>query len=243
MIVHDCIQRSEQWHALRAGIPTASNFYRIVTPEGKRSDQAEHYMMYLLAEWAMGHAILDKTFHNEHMDRGEALEEEAVASFECDRGIDTQVVGFVTNEAGTIGCSPDRFAGDKEGVEIKCPAPQTHMRYMLTMGPEKKYTPQLQGSLWLCERDKWSISSYCPGLPSLIIPVARDEKYIALLSAHLNTFVDVMLEARLKLTERYGEFKPPAAKVEDANPFGIGAHEADAMVEAIWAASHSREAV
>jgi hypothetical protein len=55
------------------------------------------------------------------MERGARMEEEAVAAFEFDRGIDTEVVGFVTTDDGLAGCSPDRFAGSDEVVEIKCP--------------------------------------------------------------------------------------------------------------------------
>ena len=57
MIRHNVVQRSDAWHQLRAGIPTAYNFHKIITPSGKASDQAEKYQYFLLAEWALGRAI------------------------------------------------------------------------------------------------------------------------------------------------------------------------------------------
>ena len=54
MIRYDFPQRSEQWFRVRLGIPTASEFKRIVTPKGwKLSTQAEGYCHRLLAEWML----------------------------------------------------------------------------------------------------------------------------------------------------------------------------------------------
>jgi len=54
MIVVDAEQRSDEWHAARLGIPTASNFKRIITGTGKASTQIDDYMDELLTERLTG---------------------------------------------------------------------------------------------------------------------------------------------------------------------------------------------
>jgi hypothetical protein len=149
------------------------------------------------------------------------MEEEAIAAFEFDRGIDTEVVGFVTTDDGPAGCSPDHFAGSDEIVEIKCPA-----GYMLAQTPDKDYKPQLQGCLWICERKVINISSYCPGLPSVIIAVERDDAFIAALAAAVRAFVSSMLEKRKELTERPGTFVHLEPKPRRAGIDALGVSDA-----------------
>src|SRR5580704_12428367 len=109
MITHDCAQGTSAWLALRSGIPTASCFDRILTPKGKVSAQAEKYMHALLAERMMGRPVTQHM--TMWMARGNEKEAEAVAFYEAQRELDTQRVGFVTNDDRTIGASPDRFVG------------------------------------------------------------------------------------------------------------------------------------
>jgi hypothetical protein len=41
MKIHNCTQGTEEWRKLRAGIPTASEFHKIITPKtGQLSKQA-----------------------------------------------------------------------------------------------------------------------------------------------------------------------------------------------------------
>jgi hypothetical protein len=66
------------------------------------------------------------------MIRGTQYEAEAVEFFVALKG-ETRVspCGFVVNDAGTIGASPDRWCGDDGQWEIKVPEPQTHCGYMI----------------------------------------------------------------------------------------------------------------
>ncbi len=68
MITHNVEQSSPEWFALRAGIPTASNFSKIVTSAGKESKQRKSYATKLAADMYAG-KILDQ-YSNEHMERG-----------------------------------------------------------------------------------------------------------------------------------------------------------------------------
>lgn len=186
MIAHDCIQGTPEWLALRAGIPTASNFDRILTPKGKPSTQVTKYMHALLAERLMGHPVLE--FVSMWMDRGQQLEAEAVAFYEGQRDLDTTKIGFLTNDARTVGASPDRFVGADGLLEIKVPKESTHVAYLLTKSVDAEYYPQVQGQLWISGRSWLDILSYHPEMPPALIRVERDDKYIELLECAVGDF-------------------------------------------------------
>jgi hypothetical protein len=200
MILHDVIQGSTEWLAVRAGIPTASEFDRIVTPKGKLSTQAEKYMHRLLAERIMGRPVLQVPTY--WMGRGQALEGEAVDYYEGVRDLDTTVIGFITNDERTIGASPDRFVGDDGLLELKVPAEHTHVGYLLTHGVDAEYWPQVQGQLWVTGRKWLDIMSYHPEMPPAIVRVERDEGYIATLSAGVTEFSVALERKALELRER-----------------------------------------
>jgi len=53
MIIHDLEQRTEEWYSVRRGLPTASEFGRIVTPvNGDYSASARKYALELIGEMA-----------------------------------------------------------------------------------------------------------------------------------------------------------------------------------------------
>lgn len=200
MIVHDVVQGTTDWLSIRAGIPTASAFDRIITPKGKPSTQAEKYMHLLLAERMMGHPVTG--FQSAWMERGKELEGEAVLYYEGVRELDTQVIGFVTNDERTIGASPDRFVGDDGLLELKVPAEHTHVGYLLTRAVDAEYYPQVQGQLWVTGRKWLDIMSYHPEMPPAIIRVERDEAYIATLREGVMTFSAALERKAAELKER-----------------------------------------
>jgi YqaJ-like recombinase protein len=192
MIVHDVAQGTTEWLALRAGIPTASQFDNILTPGGKPCTPAktERFLHKLLAERIMGHPITEAVSH--WMGRGNAMEAEAVSYYEGIRDLDTVRVGLVTNDARTIGASPDRFVGEDGLLEIKVPAEHTHVAYLLTRAVDAEYAPQVQGQLWVTGRAWLDILSYHPEMPPALIRVERDEKYITILSRAVETFSEAL---------------------------------------------------
>jgi hypothetical protein len=186
ILYRDIQQGSAAWLELRAGIPTASQFHRILTPSGKPSAQATDYLHGLLAERMMGHPLVEHV--SLWMQRGADLEGEAVTFYEFQRETTTERLGFVTNDAGTIGASPDRLVGDDGLLEIKVPKDSTHVGYLLAEPVDQAYYPQIQGQLWIAERQWLDVLSYHPEMPPALIRVARDEAYIAKLSAAIEAF-------------------------------------------------------
>ena len=56
-VFHDVAQYSEEYDRLRFGIPTSSNFHKIITPQGKPSRQWREYACLLIAERILQHKI------------------------------------------------------------------------------------------------------------------------------------------------------------------------------------------
>jgi hypothetical protein len=214
MIIHKCVQGSEKWHELRLGIPTASEFHRIVTPKTRRlSSQCEPYMHRLIAEQIYGAPVTDDISNLPWVGYGKSLELEAVRSYEFEREVETQQVGFITTDDRLIGASPDRLVGDEGLLETKCPSPPVHVGYMLTQAVSDDYLTQLHGQLWVCERQWVDIQSYCPRFPSVIIRVNRSEITEEIGKA-VQSFVEVMQRAMELLEKTYGSLDIPPKKQE-----------------------------
>ncbi len=197
MIRLDCPQGSDEWIEARLGIPTSSQFHRIITPKtGKLSSQADGYAHELLAEELLGHPIDESA--SDFMARGTALEKSAVEFYEFQRDMNTQRVGVILRDDGLTGCSPDRLVGDDGGLEIKCPSAKVHVSYMLGQDADT-YKCQVQGALWITGRAWWDWLSYNPELPPVLIRFERDEEFIAKLAAAVDQFIEYLYECRLKL--------------------------------------------
>ena len=189
MIVYEHLrQGSPEWARARMGIPTASSFEKILTPGGKPSKQAEAYRRHLIAEMVLGLPIdAPKT---SWMERGTEMEGEAVCFYEFERDCAVQTVGFITDDRGRYGCSPDRLISTDGLLEIKCPSPAVHVGYMLWDHVDDDYRVQLQGQLLVAERDWTDICSYHPAMPPVIVRVSRDEEFIGKLRDALERFCD-----------------------------------------------------
>jgi hypothetical protein len=202
VIVHVVAQGSEEWRRLRMGVPTASEFHRILTPTGKPSKSAEPYLCELLGELMMGRPLDSPSFP--WMQRGHDLESDAANWYELQCDIATSIVGFCTTDDGRIGASPDRLVGDDGLLEIKCPSPDVHVRYLLfpDRGVDAEYRVQVQGQLYVTGRQWCDVVSYHPELPSVIVRVERDEEYITKLEIELQTFCERLAEGRVQLQTR-----------------------------------------
>jgi len=202
MQINSCEQGTEEWFDARRGIPTASEFKSILTSQGKPSTTQTTYMYKLMAEWLMEKT--PESYTNEWMERGKELEGEAGAFYELNTGVEIAHVGFATLDNGMAGCSPDGLLVGG-GLELKCPAPHTHVKYLLANKCPAEYIPQVQGSIWICEAQWWDFMSYHPDMPPLIIRVPRDQAFIDQLSAEVHSFTAKMLEKRQQLLKQLGK--------------------------------------
>lgn len=192
MKIIDCVQGSDEWLAARLGIPTASQFARIVTAvKGDLSKSARKYAHELVAEALLGRPLLEAGAPTFAMQRGTALEPHAAAQYELTTRTETRPVGFVTTNDGRIGCSPDRLVvGERRAVEIKCRLDAGHMGLWID-GADDDYKQQAQGILGVAELESLDLYGWHPALPPICIRVERDEPYIAKMEAALREFLDM----------------------------------------------------
>lgn len=186
--IFDFEQGSDDWFDIRCGVVTASVADKILSSTGKPSTQAKDLIYKLAAESVSKEKTSIK--QNEWMLRGVEMESEARdwASFYL--GKEISEVGFIRSSKMNIGCSPDGLLLDeKQGVEIKCPAPHTHVKYILNGALPTEYKAQVQFSLLVTGFDVWHFISYHPDMKKLHIEVERDEKWINEMIAQLEKFL------------------------------------------------------
>jgi len=172
-------QGSPEWLAARLGIPSASMFAKIVTTKGAWSTSADTYINQLVAERLTGER--EEVFQSHHMIRGTELEPDARDLYSLMTDSEVTEVGFCLHDTLAAGCSPDGLIGEDGGLEIKCPAPSTHVEYLRGGVLPSKYKQQVMGCLWITGREWWDFVSYHPTMKPLIVRVERDEEYIAAL--------------------------------------------------------------
>ena len=207
MIIVSVKQNTPEWLAARAGIPTASCFDKILSPKTlKLSASADKYMYRLIAERMLGYPL--ESASSDFMSRGHAMEPQAVDYYELQRGVDTEPVGFVLTDDRRAGCSPDRLVGADGMLQIKSPGPEAHIGYLL-VGVADEHRIQVQGEMWVCERQWSDVLSYHPDLPPALARVERDDDYITALSKAVTEFCS-------RLEEAYARLAAPTRPVEIA---------------------------
>lgn len=190
-------QGSPEWFACRAGLPTASKFATVMAKgEGKTRSE---YMRRLAGEILTGQP--QEQFSNVHTDRGNAMEDEARETYAFINDAEIVRVGFIRN--GNRGASPDSLVGADGGLEIKTALPHIQIDRLERNRLPPEHKAQVQGNLWIAEREWWDFVSYWPGLPVLTVRVPRDEEYIANLASEIDRFNDE-LAALVERIRNYG---------------------------------------
>lgn len=189
MKTHLMKQGSTEWLQARCGLPTASEFDSLVTPlwKSRTGEGPENYLLKKIAERVMGYPM--ESFFGGAMEQGSLLEDEAIPFYEGVFGVEIQRVGFCTTDDGRIGCSPDGLIGDDNGIEVKCPEPHTHVKYLLGGVVPKDYVAQVQGAMFVTGRPCWTFLSYSRFFPPLIVHVERDEEAQRALAYVLGDFL------------------------------------------------------
>lgn len=199
MKIHDCKQGTPEWLALRIGIPTASEFDSLVTPEWKIRTGAgpETYLFRKVTEKVLGFAPEASAWA---MEQGAILEGEARPYYEFTYEQPVRQVGFVTTDSGRVGCSPDGLIGEDGGIEIKCPQPHTHLSYLLQGTLPKEYAAQVHGSMLVTGRPWWVFMSYSRQFPPLVLRVERDPRAETALRDALDMFLERFDAALARIT-------------------------------------------
>jgi putative phage-type endonuclease len=179
-------QRTPEWFAARLGVPSASNFGKVITPGGKKSTQVEGYLNRLVADILTGRS--EQMESSDAMQRGTELEPEAREYYELIAG-PVQEIGFCIHDDG-FGCSPDGVVGEDGLLEIKCPLAHTQVEYLRDNCIPSIYIPQVQGQMLVMGKQWCDFLSYHPDMKPLLVRVERDEKFIAILHEALCELVE-----------------------------------------------------
>lgn len=189
MIIVDCVQNTPEWEKIRLGIPTASNFDRIITTTGTRSKQREKYLYELAGERITGER--KEGYKNSAMDRGHEREDESRKTYEFITGTTVNIVGFCFfDEKKEFGCSPDGLIGEDGGFETKDTSSHIQIERLECGWSQSEHFQQVQGGLYVTGRKWWDLVSYSRGIQPIIIRFCRDEKFINKLSVELLLFVN-----------------------------------------------------
>lgn len=201
-IIEYCEQGSAEWVDLRLGVPTASEFRRIVTAAGRLSSQRDEYIAELVAEW-LHHEPFADWQGNDWTERGKALEPQAFESYAWDRGHEVKKCGFVwKDKSRRVGCSPDGLPGPGI-VEMKCPSAKWHCYHVIFGrkfgGIPTKYRMQIQAQLWVTGRPWADFYSWHPDYPPYLFRCAPDPMLHEALDTHMPKFLDELDEAKQEM--------------------------------------------
>lgn len=186
-------QGTEEWHALRLGIITMSNVQCLLV-DGKSSHGlgagAMTYMSELIGEQFT--EMPADFFSSKVTERGHEDEPVALQLYEAQNNVRIESATIILNHG--VGYSPDGLVSRDGLIEIKSKAPKLQVDILESQQVPKEHLGQIQGGLWVAEREWLDFIAYCRGMPLFIKRVHRDEKVISKISERVKVFQDLMQE-------------------------------------------------
>jgi hypothetical protein len=180
---HDVYQGSEQWHALRCGVLTASQMCKIINKnlepikpkkeEPKKEKQETAFFEEMLAQRISSY--VEPQFITDAMLRGH--DDEIYAKEEYAKHYaKIENVGFVTNNkyGFVLGCSPDGLVGKDGMIEVKSRAQRFQIATIRSGKMPDEYYIQVQTALLVLERKWCDFISYSGGLPMMTLRIKAD---------------------------------------------------------------------
>lgn len=198
-------QGSAQWFLDRCGCATASQFADIIAvskKDGRPLKAREDYMWKLATDRI--YQTPEEAVTARSLQWGTDLEPFARQRYEIETGAVITSSGFVPHPViRWCGASPDGLIDIDGGIEIKCPKTRkVHMETWLNGMPEE-HIPQVQGNMWVNNRQWWDFISFDPRAPEdfqiYVQRIYRDEKYIWALESHVVEFLDQVSKLADKL--------------------------------------------
>lgn len=190
-IIKDIEQGSNEWLALRLGLPTCSDLSKIVTSTGEISKQLNDYAKDLASDMLLDQ--IEEGFKSQWMDRGNDLEDEARKAYEEYSFNVVEQVSFIKHSE-KLGYSPDGWIGEDGLIEIKCPKKIHHFDYLINKKLPTKYKPQVQGALFASGRKWCDFISYNPNVRKpydlFVVRVFPDKDYFKSLDIALDKVIE-----------------------------------------------------
>ncbi len=205
-------QRTEEWFNARLGKATASRFKDVMaTIKSGEAASRKNYRAQLVVERLTGvreesssPAVLRGV-----MQWGIDHENAAREAYEDLTGNLVEEYGFMSHLALAAGCSPDGLIGDLGMIEIKCPNTAQHITCLQTQDMPKEHWWQVQGQLWIANREWCDFVSFDPRMPEhmqiMVKRVARHPADIADLNTGVRAFLAEVDKTVNELQEQYGD--------------------------------------
>lgn len=185
----ECEQGTVEWRQARLGLPTASEFSTVLAQGkgGGPSITRTKYLYRLAGEIVTGQPD-ESGWTGPNHERGHAMEDGIRQRYIFRNGCDLTQVGFIRHDRIDAGCSPDGMVNEDGMLEIKSAFPHILIECHVLDKVPTEHRAQLQGNLWVAERDWIDICIAWPGLPPFQRRIGRDEAYIRELEAGVMLF-------------------------------------------------------
>ncbi|MDR2609286.1 MAG: YqaJ viral recombinase family protein [Rickettsiales bacterium] len=181
-IYDDIDQRTEEWHKLRAGKFTGSDFHILFG----NSETKNNLLLKKTAE-RLRKTTIEDTYINQDMERGIELEKQARLLYEIETNQIVKEVGFCELDEW-VGCSPDGLIEEEIEttntiptggiIEIKCPKDIVFLNQVINDKIKPEYYTQIQFNLYVTDRQYCDYIAYNINYPLFIKKIERDEEYI-----------------------------------------------------------------
>jgi hypothetical protein len=204
LTIHNFAQRSDEWHAARRGIITASAVGKLITPKTIRiadNPDSRRIALTLAAERITGWT--EPTYVSDDMWRG--IEDEPIArAVYAEHYAPVVEAGFMTEDEWgfTVGYSPDGLVGDNGLIEIKSRRPKNHLETILAGTPPLENMAQLQCALLVTGRDWLDYVSFCGGMPVWVFRVEPIQKWFDTITAAAQSLEDSIADMIRVYTEQ-----------------------------------------
>lgn len=179
MKIHNVEQGSDEWHALRCGILTASEMKYIITEKtlkAANNDKTRAHVYEIAAQRITRYT--EPQYISDDMLRG--MQDEVYASaLYSEKYAPVIDAGFITSDVlgFTMGYSPDGLVGDDGLIEIKSRCQKYQFQTISENDVPSEYMLQLQAGLLISGRKWIDFISYCAGMPMFVKRVEPIEEY------------------------------------------------------------------
>ena len=170
-VYHNVVQNSDEWLQLRKGKFTASSFNNLFA--SKTTATYKNTIYKAVFERLTGES--PESFKSAYMERGHELEPHARIAYGEETLNKVKNGGFFTLDDWT-GASPDGLIEEDGLLEIKSPAYNTMIEYLLDGKLPRIYKWQVHGQLLVANKQWCDFMAYHPHLEHVIVRVKRDEE-------------------------------------------------------------------
>jgi len=173
---HDIEQGTDEWHALRCGVITASQVNLLLTAKTMKvanNDKVRASMYEFVAQREMNHT--EQGAQGYHLTRGH-LEEVLARDIYSESYYPVHECGFITRDiiGCLIGYSPDGLVNDDGLIEIKSRVQKHQAKTIINGVVPAEYMLQIQTGLMVSQRDWCDFISYSNGMPLFVKRVFPD---------------------------------------------------------------------